>query len=80
MKNIIIKNTKGTVFLPKEFYTEKVIKDSVSDYSQATKCFYRISENYYVINFEDKDVDYVINEFLNYVNSNEFLNLKDGLQ
>jgi hypothetical protein len=76
MNKIIYKDNFAFLYLTKNFYDKQAIFNSLEDYSDFLEYLYMDEENYHIIKISSKDEDYTLNnlvdEFLNYVVSEEY--------
>lgn len=78
MNQIVINQSKGSIFLNKEVYSYEVVKRAVEDFSEVVVCSLRDSRDYFFVLVEDDEIEEVIDEFCNYLGVGEYVRIKNG--
>jgi hypothetical protein len=76
VKDIVFKEGFAFIYLNKGFYIKDTIFNSLNGYSDFLDYLYMDDENYHILKVSSKDdeykLDYLCNEFLNYLVSEEY--------
>ncbi len=79
MRGVVYKENFAFIYLVKNFYNKDAIFSSLQDYSQFLDYLYMDESDYHIVKVCSKDEDYslknLVDEFLNYIISEEYKSL-----